>query len=105
MMHALSRRSPGVETPGYCRWPRWGQTVDPEGVTDNSQGFQPLVFKTRTHAMISRCSRSFALAALAVGLVFTGGLTPRRSPAFAEDKKPDAPKFTAAQVTFYEKEV
>jgi hypothetical protein len=51
--------------------------------------------------MTSRCSRSFTLAALAVGLfVFAPSFRSR-----AEDKKADAPKFTAAQVTFYEKDV
>ncbi len=54
--------------------------------------------------MTSRLSRPFALAALAAGLVAcTGGPTPRRT--LGEDKKPDAPTFTAAQVSFYEKEV
>ncbi len=53
--------------------------------------------------MTSRLPRCLALLALAALLTFTGGLTPRRSP--GEDKKADAPKFTAAQVSFYEKEV
>lgn len=52
--------------------------------------------------MSSRLPRSFALAALAVGLFAF-------APAFrslGEDKKAEpAPKFTAAQVSFYEKEV
>jgi mono/diheme cytochrome c family protein len=47
--------------------------------------------------------RTLAVAALAALLVGTGGLTPRRS--HADDKKADAPKFTAEQVAFYEKDV
>ncbi|MBN9119276.1 MAG: PSD1 domain-containing protein [Planctomycetes bacterium] len=54
--------------------------------------------------MTPRFPRSLALAALGAALVVgTGGLT-RRS--LGEDKKAEpAPKFTAAQVSFYEKEV
>ncbi|VTS02499.1 signal peptide protein : Uncharacterized protein OS=Isosphaera pallida (strain ATCC 43644 / DSM 9630 / IS1B) GN=Isop_2381 PE=4 SV=1: PSCyt1: PSCyt2: PSD1 [Gemmata massiliana] len=44
-----------------------------------------------------------ALVALAAGVVALGALAPNRSP--AADEKGDPPKFTAAQVTFYEKEV
>jgi mono/diheme cytochrome c family protein len=55
--------------------------------------------------MRSRLPRRLALFALAALLVGTGGLTSRRSPA-ADDKKDDTgPKFTAAQVSFYEKDV
>ena len=51
--------------------------------------------------MTPRLSRPLALAALAAGLfTFAPGVRSR-----AEDKKPDAPTFTAAQVSFYEKEV
>jgi mono/diheme cytochrome c family protein len=47
--------------------------------------------------------RFFVLAALAAALVAPGGLTPRRAP--AEDGNAETPKFTAAQVSFYEKDV
>ena len=52
--------------------------------------------------MTSYLPRSFALAALALGLFcFAPGFRSR-----AEDKKTEpAPKFSAAQVSFYEKEV
>lgn len=52
--------------------------------------------------MTSRFSRSFALAVLTAGLVASSGSFRSR----AEDKKAEpAPKFTAAQVSFYEKDV
>jgi mono/diheme cytochrome c family protein len=53
------------------------------------------------HAMTSRLSRSLALVALAAGFVALVGELRSR----AQDKKASTPKFTAAQVSFYEKEV
>ncbi len=52
--------------------------------------------------MTSRLVRSFALAGLVAGVVALGGAFRTRA---ADDKKDDAPTFTKAQVSFYEKEV